>query len=73
MTNIAELETWFRTAKLPAAPIQLFPGTTIMDVETFLQSHFTPLKLSPSSPTAHTHLYRLLALKSYIESQDEKI
>lgn len=69
MNNIAELETWFRNAKLPAAPIQLFPGTTVMDVEMFLQSHFIPLKLSPSSPTAHTHMYRLLALKSYIESK----
>lgn len=68
MTTL-ELEAWFRTATLPEAPVQLFPGTTVTDVEKFLESHFIPLRLAPHSPTSHTHIFRLMALKRYIESK----
>lgn len=64
-----ELESWFRNAKLPQAPVTLFPGTTITDIEKFLESHLIPLRLAPNSPTSHTHIFRLMALKRYIESK----
>jgi hypothetical protein len=70
--TIGELETWFKNVELPKGPVVLYPGTTITDVPKFLDSHFIPLSLLPNSPTAHTHMGRLLALKSFIESQNER-
>lgn len=71
--HIAELENWFKNAKLPEPPVNLFPGTTITNVEKFLESHFIPLRSVPNGPTSHTHIFRLLALKAHIESFSSEI
>jgi len=66
--TIQELETWFQKTELPAAPILLNPATQINDVKQFLDSHFYPLKLNPTSKINEPLLERLLAFKLLIES-----
>jgi hypothetical protein len=66
--TIAELEAWFKTVELPAAPILLNPSTKINDVNHFLESHFYPLKIDPANKINQPLLDRLLDFKLLIES-----
>lgn len=59
--TIAQLEEWFKKTELPKAPVQLMPGTTILNVEHFLESHFAPLKIAPYAKVNEPLLWRLQA------------
>lgn len=66
--TLQELETWFKNVELPTAPIMLLPGTTILDVDQFLESHFIPLRSNPDALTNKPILDRLYAFKLLVES-----
>lgn len=66
--TIAELEDWFNSVELPAAPLLLNPSTQINDVRMFLDSHFYPLKLAPVNKMTQPLLDRLYDFKLLIES-----
>lgn len=70
--TIPELEIWFQTTELPAAPVLLNPSTKINDIKQFLDSHFYALKLNPTSKMSQPLLDRLLDFKLLIESNLEK-
>ena len=70
--TIAELEAWFKTVEMPAAPILLNPSTKINDIKQFLDSHFYSLKIDPNSKINQPILDRLLDFKLLIESNLEK-
>jgi len=66
--NVQELEDWFKNNELPKAPIMLFPGTVISDLDKFLEVHFAALKANPDSKANVPVWHRLKALKLLIES-----
>ncbi|TCC88669.1 hypothetical protein EZ428_18705 [Pedobacter frigiditerrae] len=66
--TIPELEQWFKSVELPAAPLYLNPATKINDVSQFLESHFSPLRNNPITNINEPLLDRLLAFKLLIES-----
>ncbi|KQC02118.1 hypothetical protein [Pedobacter sp. Hv1] len=66
--TIQELENWFKNVELPATPIMLLPGTTITDVDKFLESHFIPLRANPNALSSKPIWDRLFAFKLLIES-----
>ncbi|TCC88503.1 hypothetical protein EZ428_17830 [Pedobacter frigiditerrae] len=66
--TIPELEQWFKSVELPAAPLYLNPATKINDVNYFLESHFSPLRDTPITSINQPLLDRLLAFKLLIES-----
>lgn len=69
--TVEELEVWFRNAKLPEGPIQLYPGTTIFDISLFLESHFNTLKKNPGSRNSKPSYDRLIALKELLEKKNK--
>ncbi|QRY55522.1 DUF6965 family protein [Sphingobacterium siyangense] len=73
MSIVIELETWFKKADLPQAPLELFPGTIITDMQLFLNSHFIPLRNDPAGAKNEAHLYRLKALKAIIERKNKDV
>jgi|GEM_PF-3616044 len=71
--TVRELETYFRTASLPAVSFNLNPSHRINDVKIFLESHFGPLR-SKELPLdiLHRPLYdRLVEFKNYLETSKE--
>jgi len=66
--NVEELENWFKNVELPKAPVLLFPGTEIADVDKFLEIHFLALKSNPDSKANVPVWHRLKAFKLLIES-----
>lgn len=66
--TIYELEAWFAKAPKPSTSLMLLPGTTINDIDHFLESHFIPLKREPANKIHQPLLDRLKALKLLIES-----
>lgn len=68
MMNVKELEDWFKSVELPKAPIMLFPGTEIADLDKFLEVHFAALHANPDSKSNVPVWYRLRVLKLLIES-----
>lgn len=70
--TIEELEAWFKNAKLPEGPIQLYPGTTILGIPLFLESHFATIKKSPGSKNSQPSFDRLVALKELLEKKESE-
>lgn len=66
--EVNELEDWFANNELPKGPTMLFPGTTITDMDKFLEVHFAALKANPDSKANVPVWHRLKALKLLIES-----
>jgi hypothetical protein len=66
--TIAELEAWFKNVELPAAPVLLNPSTQINDINLFLESHFSPLRMDAINKINQPLLDRLLDFKLLIES-----
>lgn len=66
--TIPELEAWFKSVELPAAPLYLNPATKLNNVKKFLESHFSPLRNSPITKVNEPLLDHLLAFKLLIES-----
>jgi len=66
--EIAELETFFTTAKFPADTISLSKGINITNCLLFLQSHFATLKSNNGNNTFLPHLERVKTLRQYFEN-----
>jgi hypothetical protein len=66
--KVQELEEWFAKVELPKAPVMLLPGTTILDVDKFLESHFSPIRTEPDAIVNKPIWDRLYAFKLLIES-----
>jgi hypothetical protein len=67
--NIEELEEFFKSAKLPEAPVFL-PGTTmkVVDIKKFLDSHINSVKKHNGNKTFRPDFERLLLFKKYIQN-----
>jgi hypothetical protein len=68
INDVTALEDWFANTELPKAPVMLFPGTTIADLDKFLEVHFAALKANPDSKANVPVWYRLKSFKLLIES-----
>lgn len=66
--NVQELEDWFKSVELPKAPVMLFAGTIISDVDKFLEVHFAALRANPDSKSNVPVWHRLKSFKLLIES-----
>ncbi|MBO9671982.1 MAG: hypothetical protein J7577_00950 [Sphingobacteriaceae bacterium] len=66
--EVTELEDWFKNVELPKAPIMLFQGTEIADVNKFLEAQFISLRHDPASKINAPIIYRLKTLKLLIEA-----
>lgn len=67
--TVEELEIWYKNVKLPEGPIQLYPGTTIVGLPLFLESHFNTLKKNPGSRNSKPSYDRLIDLKKILEKE----
>jgi len=69
MTNsdIDALEEYFKSIALPSGSVYLHPSTRINDVPFFLESHFSALRLDPTSKMNIPIYDRLVALKALLE------
>lgn len=65
-TKINELESYFNQIKLPTKPIELCPGTTILDASKFINSHLATVKANNSNHTYIPYLHRLERLKEIL-------
>ena len=63
---INSLEDFFKSAKIPDAPIQLGPGEKIIDVKKFVTSHLKTARTYQDVPICIPYLNRLEKLKSII-------
>lgn len=69
--SISELETFFRSAQIPAEPFNLNPSHRINNVKFFLDTHFAPLR-NKKHPLdlLHKPLYdRLVEFKRFLEKE----
>jgi hypothetical protein len=66
--EVAQLEEWFTNNEVPKGETMLFPGTTISDMDKFLETSFLSLKNDPASKANAPVIYRLKMLKLLIEA-----
>ncbi|GGI29109.1 DUF6965 family protein [Pedobacter mendelii] len=66
--EVNKLEEFFKNAEKQATPIYLNQATIINNYEHFLESHFTPLKIDPTSRVNQPLIWRLKALKLIVEA-----
>jgi len=64
--DIAELENYFASIKLPTQPVKLNRCSTITDCSIFIESHFATVKAHNGNSTFLPYLIRLLDFKSMI-------
>jgi hypothetical protein len=64
--ELNELETFFNSIPLPAEPIRLNKCCTIINVSSFIESHFATLKNYNGNNIFMPHLNRLQALKQLL-------
>jgi len=64
--EIKELETFFKSTKIPLTPIQLNQCSIIIDVSKFIKSHLSTVKAQNGNPIYLSYLERLFKLKDYI-------
>ena len=67
-TTIAELDIFFSTAKLPSE-LQLYPGTKVVDLPTFVESHLAVLKHSGSHGIYEVFYTRLIRLREMMTAK----
>ena len=61
--QLAEIEAFFNSVKLPKDPIQLCEGTTILDCQRFVENHLGNVKANSGKIRFKPYLDRLLMLK----------
>jgi hypothetical protein len=64
--DLYEIEQFFKTAKLPAAPIKLDKCSRITDVPLFISSHLSIIIAQSGNMRYKPYLDRLIFLKSCI-------
>jgi len=64
--DIAELEKYFASIKLPTRPVKLNKGSTIRDCSLFIESHFATVKANNGKRTFLPYLNRLQELKQVL-------
>ncbi|MEI2822960.1 MAG: DUF6371 domain-containing protein [Chitinophagaceae bacterium] len=67
--DIAELENYFASIKLPTQPIKLDQCSTITNCSLFIESHIATLKLYNGNKTFLPYLERLKLLQTTIKNQ----
>jgi len=65
--EIAELENYFRSIKLPTEPFKLDNGSTIYNCQIFIDSHLAIVKANNGERTFLSYLNRLRELKEVID------
>ena len=65
-TDIAELEKYYASIKLPTHPVKLNEGSTIRDCSLFVESHFATVKANNGKRTFLPYLNRLQELKQVL-------
>lgn len=53
--------------QLPAAPFELYPGTTIMNIERFIEVQLITLRHDPAAKTSQPALWRLERFLELVE------
>lgn len=68
--TVAQLEVYFRSAKLPETPFNLNPSHKILDVDLFLESHFIKLRGTqpPYNAIIRPMYDRLIELRNLLEN-----
>lgn len=61
--EIEELESFFSSVVLPAAPVSLSKGITISNSELFVKSHLDTVKQNNGNDTFLPYLQRLITFK----------
>jgi len=64
--DIAELENYFTSIKLPTQPVKLNRCSTITDCSLFIESHFATVKANNGKRTFLPYLNRLQELKQVL-------
>ena len=69
--NIAELETYFASIKLPTQPVKLNEWSTITNCSLFIESHFATVKANNGKRTFLPYLNRLQELKEVLTKNNK--
>ncbi len=65
--QLAEIEAFFSSIKLPKEPIKLSDGTTILDCRRFVENHLGIVKANEGKIRFKPYLERLQTLKNVLE------
>jgi hypothetical protein len=65
--EIAELENYFSSIKLPTQPVKLNKCSTITDINVFIENHFATVKANNGKRSFSPYLNRLQELKQVFE------
>ena len=65
--QLAEIEAFFSSIKLPKEPIKLCDGTTILDCKRFIENHLGIVKANEGKTRFKPYLQRLQTLKNVLE------
>ena len=66
--NIEELESFFADIEIPAAPIELRPGETIIDPHKFIKSHLDTIIAQNGKPVYRSYRDNLIEFKTVLEN-----
>lgn len=64
INDIEDLENRLHGIELPTSPVELYPGTTIIDMQLFISTQLRILKANPNGKNvpAYTHLKDFIEL-----------
>ena len=66
--EIAEMEQFFKVAKLPSEPIRLDSCSTITNIPLFIESHLSIVKAQNGNLRYKPYMDRLIELKAILKS-----
>lgn len=70
---ITDLQTFFDNTVLPTEPIKLSSGETVINIKTFLETHFISVRKYEGKAFAKPFLDRLVRLKTILEDAKETV
>jgi hypothetical protein len=66
--QVGDLENRLHGLQLPAAPFELYPGTTITNIERFIAAQLAILKHDPVAKTSQPAVWRLEKFLELVEA-----
>ncbi|MNL63525.1 hypothetical protein D3C87_1876690 [compost metagenome] len=66
--QVEDLENRLHGLQLPEAPLELYPGTTITNIERFIAAQIATLKHDPAARTSQPALWRLEKFLEIVEA-----
>ncbi|SMC89749.1 DUF6965 family protein [Pedobacter africanus] len=66
--QVEDLANRLHGLQLPEAPFELYPGTTIIDIERFIATQLTALRHAPEARTSQPAAWRLERFLELVEA-----